>query len=130
MIRIAVVGAGAVSDYHHVPGIALDPRADLVAVCDASPELLKRRQDEWGVENTTVDYGEVCADPEVDAVIIATPNYTHKPIALAAAANGKHILCEKPLGLNAAEVREMYHAARDAGVVHMTAFTYRFAGLP
>jgi predicted dehydrogenase len=49
------------------------------------------------------------------------------PIALAAARDGKHVMCEKPLGLSAGEVRQMYHAARDAGIVHMTAFTYRFA---
>src|SRR6185503_12870606 len=66
-------------------------------------------------------------DPGVDAVVIATPNFTHKEIAILAAKNGKHIMCEKPLGLSAGEVREMYHAARDNGVVHMTAFTYRFA---
>ena len=60
-------------------------------------------------------------------MIIATPNFTHKPIAVAAAQAGKHVMCEKPLGLNAGEVRAMYEAARDAGVVHMTAFTYRFA---
>ena len=59
--------------------------------------------------------------------MIATPNFTHRPIAVAAAEHGKHIMCEKPLGLSAAEVREMYHAARDHRVVHMTAFTYRFA---
>ncbi len=70
---------------------------------------------------------QICADPEIDAVIIATPNFTHRPIAVAAAKAGKHVMCEKPLGLNAGEVREMYLAARDAGVVHMTAFTYRFA---
>ena len=59
--------------------------------------------------------------------MIATPNDTHRPIAVAAARAGKHVMCEKPLGLSAGEVREMYEAARDAGVVHMTAFTYRFA---
>ena len=59
--------------------------------------------------------------------MIATPNDTHRPIALAAARAGKHIMCEKPLGLSAREVGRMYAAARDAGVVHMTAFTYRFA---
>jgi predicted dehydrogenase len=75
----------------------------------------------------TTDYEAVCADPRVDAVVIATPNCTHRPIALAAIRHGKHVMCEKPLGLNAAEVRTMYQAARDAGVVHMTAFTYRFA---
>ena len=50
---------------------------------------------------------------------------TKRPVAAARA--GKHIMCEKPLGLSAVEVREMYEAARDANVVHMTAFTYRFA---
>lgn len=126
-VGIAIIGAGAVSDYHHVPGIRLDPRAKLVAVCDASQDLLNKRAEDWAVDRLTTDFQEVCADPEVDAVIIATPNFTHKPIALAAAANGKHIMCEKPLGLDAGEVRAMYHAARDADVVHMTAFTYRFA---
>src|SRR5262245_9155762 len=63
----------------------------------------------------------------VDAVIIATRNSKHKPIALAAAKHGKHVMCEKPLGLDAAEVRAMYHACRDKKLVHMTAFTYRFA---
>ena len=126
-VKIAIIGAGAVSDYHHVPGIRLDPRARLTAACDASQELLERRRNDWGVQTVSTDYEEVCADPNVDAVVIATPNWTHKPIALAAAANGKHVMCEKPLGLNASEVRAMYHACRDAGVVHMTAFTYRFA---
>jgi predicted dehydrogenase len=126
-VRIAIIGAGAVSDYHHVPGIQLDPRATLVAACDTSEALLEQRVGDWGIEKVTTDCDEVCADPEVDAVIIATPNFTHKPIAVAAAQHGKHVMCEKPLGLNADEVREMYHTARDAGVVHMTAFTYRFA---
>jgi predicted dehydrogenase len=126
-VRIAIVGAGAVSDYHHVPAIALDPRAELVAVCDADPALLEKRKGDWGVDRVTTDPGELCTWPEVDALIIATPNYTHKPIAVAAAKAGKHLMCEKPLGLNAGEVRDMYVAARDAGVVHMTAFTYRFA---
>jgi predicted dehydrogenase len=125
-LRIAIVGAGAVSDYHHVPGIRLDPRAELAAVCDADASLVERRKTEWGVAKGTTDAEALCADPEVDAVIIATPNFTHKPIALAAAKHGKHVMCEKPLGLNAGEVRAMYVAARDAGVAHMTAFTYRF----
>jgi predicted dehydrogenase len=69
----------------------------------------------------------VCRLDSVDAVVIATPNDTHRPIAMAAAQAGKHVMCEKPLGLGALEVREMVRAAHDAGIVHMTAFTYRFA---
>src|SRR5688572_982892 len=126
-VRIAIIGAGAVSDYHHVPGIRLDNRCKLVAVCDADPGLLERRKTDWGITKTTTDAESLCADPEVDAVVIATPNFTHKPIVLAAAKHKKHMMCEKPLGLNAAEVGEMYRAARDNRVVHMTAFTYRFA---
>ncbi len=126
-VRIAIIGAGAVSDYHHVPGIRLDRRARLAAICDADEGLLERRKREWGVENATTDAESLCADPEVDAVVICTPNFTHRPIALAAARHGKHLMCEKPLGLNAAEVHDMYQAAKKAGVVHMTAFTYRFA---
>ena len=126
-VRIAVVGAGAVSDYHHVPAIRLDPRAELVAVCDASSELLDKRRGEWNVDKVTTDYAALCADPSVDALIVATPNFTHAPISLEAARHGKHVMCEKPLGVSADEARQMYGAARDAGIVHMTAFTYRFA---
>jgi predicted dehydrogenase len=126
-VRVAIIGAGAVSDYHHVPAIKIDPRAELVAACDADPALLERRKAEWGVTRVSTDPLEICASNDVDAVIIATPNFTHHPIATAAARGGKHIMCEKPLGLNKAEVLAMYESARDAGVVHMTAFTYRFA---
>jgi predicted dehydrogenase len=126
-VRVAVIGAGAVSDYHHVPALRLDPRAELVAVCDAAPALLEKRKADWGIERLTTDPAEIFSARDIDAVIIATPNFTHKPIAVAAARAGKHVMCEKPLGLNAGQVRDMYVACRDAGVVHMTAFTYRFA---
>jgi len=126
-VRIAIIGAGAVSDYHHVPAIQLDTRATLVAVCDQNPTLLEDRRQRWNVPSVTDDFEQICSSSDVDAVIIATPNFTHPPISLAAARHGKHVMCEKPLGLDAQQVREMYHAVRDAGVVHMTAFTYRFA---
>jgi predicted dehydrogenase len=78
------------------------------------------------VELVATDYREVVRREDVDAVIIATPNHTHAPIALEAIAHGKHVLCEKPLALNAADARAMAAAADRAGVRHMTAFTYRF----
>ena len=75
---------------------------------------------------TSTRYEEIVRRDDVHAVIIATPNFTHAPIALAAIAHGKHVLCEKPLALNAADARAMAEAADRAGVRHMTAFTYRF----
>jgi predicted dehydrogenase len=62
----------------------------------------------------------------VDAVIIATPNVSHHPIAMAAIARGLHVLCEKPLAVSLAQAIEMAQAADAAGIRHMTAFTYRF----
>jgi predicted dehydrogenase len=126
-VRFAIIGAGAVADYHHVPGIRLDPRAELVAACDPNESLLERRKSEWGLARTTSRYAEVANDPGIDAVIICTPNDTHFPITMACLEAGKHVMCEKPLGLNAAEARQMYQTARARQLRHMTAFTYRFA---
>ena len=59
-------------------GIRLDPRAKLVAACDTDAELLEQRRGEWGIDKSTTDIAAICADPDVDAVIIATPNFTHR----------------------------------------------------
>src|SRR5215475_707084 len=126
-VRIAIIGAGLVSDFHHVPGIKLDPRAELAAVCDPNEALLEQRKQEWGPAKYTTKYEDIAADSSIDAVIIATPNFTHKPISLACIAAGQHVMCEKPLGVSYAEANDMYQAAKAKGVRHMTAFTYRFA---
>jgi len=125
-VRVGIIGAGQVSDYHHVPGIRLDPRATLVGVCDRDESLLESRKSDWDVDFVTTSVDELLAG-DLDAVIIATPNFVHREQAVAAARAGKHIMCEKPLGVSTAEAREMYEVARDEGIVHMTAFTYRFA---
>ncbi|HCO25994.1 MAG TPA: gfo/Idh/MocA family oxidoreductase, partial [Gimesia maris] len=120
LVRIGIIGAGAVSDYHHVPGINLDPRAELVSICDPNSELLAQRQSDWGKTKVSTRFEDMAEDPDVDAVIIATPNFTHHEIALACIKGGKHVMCEKPLGLNYTESAEMYRAARDANLRHMT----------
>ena len=76
-------------------------------------------------------YGEsswekMIASKEIDLVDICTPNDLHMPIALAAAAAGKHVLCEKPMARNAVEAEQMYEAVQKSGVVHMIIFNYRF----
>jgi predicted dehydrogenase len=126
-IRLGIIGAGAVSDLQHFPGIHFDPRAELVAICDPNETLLSTRQAQWGVAHTYTDYRALIERDDVDAVIVATPNFTHVPISLAALSAGKHVMCEKPLGLSADEVLSLYQTAQRTGQVHMTAFTYRFA---
>jgi predicted dehydrogenase len=124
---LGIIGAGAVSELQHFPGIRVDPRAELVAVCDPNADLLKRRGTQWGCTATYADYRPLLARDDIDAVIVATPNFTHVEIAMAALAAGKHVMCEKPLGTSAEQVRLLYQTAQGSGLVHMTAFTYRFA---
>ncbi len=125
-IGFAIIGCGGVALQNHLPGLALCPEARVVALCDSDPATLQRAGQETGIVATSTRYEEVVKRDDVQAVIIATPNFTHAPIALAAISNGKHVLCEKPLALNHADAQAMAGAADKAGVRHMTAFTYRF----
>jgi predicted dehydrogenase len=126
MVGVALIGAGAIALQNHAPGIATHPEGRLVALCDDNPKALERASQATGVKRTFTDYREVLAQKDVDAVVITTPNHLHAPIAIAAAQAGKHVMCEKPLGMTLAEAQSMVAAVEKAGVVHMTAFTYRF----
>jgi predicted dehydrogenase len=125
-LGIAIVGCGGITLQNHLPGLALCPDVKVVALCDSDPAMLQRASLQTGVSLLSTNYEEIVKLDEVDAVIIATPNYLHAPIAHAAIAAGKHVLCEKPLAMTHAEARKMADAADEAGVRHMTAFTYRF----
>ena len=100
--------------------------ARLTALCDANAQTLERAQTQTGVGVGSTDFQEVVVREDVDAVIIATPNLFHGPIAQAAIAAGKHVLCEKPIAMDYQEAKAMAEAADQAGLRHMTAFTYRF----
>lgn len=126
MLRFAIVGCGGITLQNHLPGLALCPEVRVQAVCDADESTLGRAQRETGAVVASRDYREVVTRDDVDAIIIATPNVTHAPIALAAIGAGKHVLCEKPLAMNRGDAERMAEAAEAAGVRHMTAFTYRF----
>jgi predicted dehydrogenase len=125
-VGVGVIGVGGISGYVHLPGLQLCPQAEIVALCDSNVDLLKQRAEQYHVEHTFTEYSELLQHPTVDAVVIATPTIMHAPIALAAIAAGKHVLVEKQLAMNYAEAVQMYGSAQQAGVVHMTAFTYRF----
>jgi predicted dehydrogenase len=125
-IGVAIIGCGGVTLQNHLPGLALCPDARLVALCDSDAACLERARQQTGVQTTTADYQQLLARDDVHAVIIATPNITHAPIAAAAVAAGKHVLCEKPIAMNFKEALDIYRAAEAKDVRHMTAFTYRF----
>lgn len=125
-IGIAIIGCGGITLQNHLPGIALCADTRVVALCDTNAATLERASRETGIAVTSTDYAEIVQRDDVQAVIIATPNVSHAPIALAAIAAGKHVLCEKPIAMNRADAEQMAVAADVAGVRHMTAFTYRF----
>jgi len=125
-IGVGLIGCGGIVLANHLPGLAFCPEAQVVALCDSNPAVLEKASRETGITAIYSDYQQLLQHPGLDAVIIATPNYLHAPISLAAIAAGKHVLCEKPIAMNYAESLTMYQAAEAAGVRHMTAFTYRF----
>lgn len=81
--------------------------------------------EKWGYEEVSYDWREVMRRPDIDIVCIGTPTYMHKDMAIEAAKNGKHIICEKPCGMNYQECKEMAEAADEAGVVHYLNHNYR-----
>ena len=125
-IGVAIIGCGGITLQNHLPGLALCPEVKVVALCDTNSACLETARTQTGVNVTSTDYSEIVKRDDVGAVIIATPNFMHPPIALAAIAHGKHVMCEKPLALNYNDAKAMAEAADNAGLRHMTAFTYRF----
>src|SRR5437660_12604648 len=126
MIGVGIIGTGGIALADHVPGFALCPDTKVVALCDASHEALERAKAQTGITNLYTDYNELLKRDDIHAVVIATPNHLHAPIALAAIALGKHVLCEKPIAMNYPQSLTMLKTAQNANVRHMTAFTYRF----
>ncbi len=123
MLRFGVIGTGRISDWV-LKGAAQDERIIVTAVCSRSEEAAKafivRNPLAQGAKvYTSVD--EMAADPDVDAVYVGTPNQTHCEYAIKALNFGKHVLCEKPLALNAAEGRRMVEAAQTNGCLLMEA---------
>ncbi len=104
----------------------LCPDVRIAMVADPDQGAAQTLADLAGGAEIHERFEDVLARPEIDAVVVATPNYKHHEIVLASLAAGKHVLCEKPLALNAAAAREMADRGRASGRVHMTAFTYRY----
>jgi predicted dehydrogenase len=125
-LQVGIVGVGGIGHDQHLPAWSKVPFAQIVAAADLSEEALQRAAAVVPQLRTFRDWHELIHLAEVDIVDICTPNSTHAPIALAALAAGKHVLCEKPLATTAAEVRAMQDKARDAGRMLMAAQHLRF----
>lgn len=112
MLNLAIIGCGVIAQCH-LRALAQMKTAKAAAVCDLRPELAQKAAAEFGVPRWTTDAAELFADPSIDAVILALPAFARTALALEAFKHGKHVLTEKPVAMNAAEVRSMIAAQGD-----------------
>ena len=123
-INWGVLGTADIARGQTIPGMAQAENCRLYAIAGRSMEKAKAYQAEFGFEVACDSYDQLLSDPKVEAVYIPLPNHIHKEWVIRALNAKKHVLCEKPLGLNAGEVSEMIACAEDNGVYLMEAFAY------
>lgn len=121
----AVIGTGIVGGAWHAYVYSQMPQAELVAVCDLDIERARAIAQKYGVPHVYDDYRQLLANPAVEAVSIATPDFAHREIAVAAAQAGKHILVEKPLATTVADAEAILQASEAAGIKLMVDFHNR-----
>ena len=132
-IKIGLIGYGGIGRVHALAyraipfhyGLSADS-ISIAAVATTREETARNAAAEIGCDFFTADYRELLAQDDIDAIDICTPNNAHHEIVLAAAAAGKHIYCEKPLAMNAAEAYSMVRAVNAAGVKAQLTFKFRF----
>ncbi len=112
-IRWGILGTGNIAG-QFARDLKVARHAELAAVASRSRENAEAFAGEHGARNAYAGYETLAADPDIDAVYVATPHVCHKRDTLMCLANGKHVLCEKPIAINAAETEEMIQAARSA----------------
>lgn len=125
-VRVGIVGVGIGS--YHAHGYSKLPNVEIAALCDIDVDRLKRTAERFGVKKVYTDYEIMLAEEELDAVSVCTPNVLHAPVAIAALEAGCHVLCEKPLSVNAEEGAKIVAAARKAKGKFMIGMNNRFRG--
>ncbi|HEX3218831.1 MAG TPA: Gfo/Idh/MocA family oxidoreductase [Candidatus Limnocylindria bacterium] len=124
-LRWGILSTADIARRKVVPGMRRAARCEISAIASRDEGTGRRVAAELGIPRAHPSYEALLADPEVDAVYIPLPNHLHAEWAIAALHAGKHVLCEKPLAMTAADAQRMVDAAREAGVLLMEAFMYR-----
>ncbi|MCD4823428.1 MAG: Gfo/Idh/MocA family oxidoreductase [Phycisphaerae bacterium] len=122
--RVGVIGLGM--GQAHVKGFQSHPQAEVVAVADIDKVKLAERADDFGIAGRYTNALDMLKKENLDVVSIATPNKFHKPLTLAAFKAGCHVLCEKPMAMNAREAGQMLEASKKAKKRLMINFSFRF----
>jgi predicted dehydrogenase len=126
-IRVGIIGAGRIASLVHVPSLKLcSDTCEVLGVTSRVEENAAAFASRWGIPRVYPEWRVLLGDPQIDAVVICLPSGLTATVAKAAIVAGKHILCEKPLGLHYGEARELEVAAAQSARIHMVAFTFRF----
>jgi predicted dehydrogenase len=125
MINVGIIGAGSISNLHTNAYKKLE-NVNIIAVCDINGARAKMYGEKYNIPHVFTDYNEMLKLDELDAVSVTTWNNCHAPISIAALKAGKHVLCEKPLAMNAREAEEMAKVAKETGKLLMVGFVRRF----
>jgi predicted dehydrogenase len=125
VLRWGVLSTANIGLRKVIPGIQKADRCEVLAIASRDREHARAAAERLGIPKAHGSYEDLLADDEVDAVYIPLPNHLHAEWTIASARAGKHVLCEKPLAMNAAEAQTMVDACSSAGVRLMEAFMYR-----
>ncbi len=124
MVKWGVLGTANIAKGCTIPGMKAAKNCELYAIAGRNEDKVKAYKDEFGFALGYVGYDRLLADPDVQAVYIPLPNHLHKEWVIKALKAGKHVLCEKPLALNADDAAEMFDTAKENGVILMEAYAY------
>ena len=124
IIKVGIVGCGKITQIRHAPEYDANPNAEIVGVYDFDPQ--RCIQIAMAIGCTAYDsLEELLADPEIEAVSICSPNFTHYEYTMKALEAGKHVLCEKPMALNPEDTKKMMEKAKEVGKILMIGHNQR-----
>ena len=123
-VKWGILGTANIARWGMIPGMKKADNCELYAIAGRSLEKAEKYKEEFGFKKAFGSYDDLLDDPEVQAVYIPLPNDIHIKWVKEALKKKKHVLCEKPLALNANEVKEMFDTARENGVYLMEAYAY------
>jgi predicted dehydrogenase len=124
-VRVGILGTGNVVRAFHLPALAGNPRAEVVAIGNHRLESMQRVARDFNISKSYTDFDLMAQDPQIDAVVNALPNYLHAPVTIKMLQGGKHVLCEKPMAMTALEAQAMVGAADAARRNLMIAHVWR-----
>jgi len=125
-LKVGILGCGPIAQAAHFDSAVKSHNAELYAICDVAEDLLQRMACTYGPRKTFGNYDDMLADPDLDAVVVATSDAFHVPASIAALKAGKHVLCEKPAGISVEEVEGLKQAVESSGRVFQVGHMKRF----